>query len=203
VTIRKGEPWGETFDVPADLTVLRSDVAVHRWIVAARERGDAVAPFGLGGGDLARTMAGGSSDQFVDRVTQVPLDLVRVVAGDRTTWSAAHIVARRSWWRGEVVFAMTAQFLGDADVAPRAHPNDGRVDLLRVDPAMPMQARWQASRRARTGTHVPHPLLHASQVREIHLEFARALVVWVDGVRWATTRVLDLTVEPDAYHAYI
>jgi hypothetical protein len=203
VTIRKGEPWGEELTVPVDLTVLTSDVAVHHWIVGQRSRGEEVRAFGLGGGDLARTMAGGGAGQFTQRALRVPLDLVRVEAAERTTWSAAHVVARRSWWRGEVVLAMTAQYLGDADVAPRAHPNDGKVDLLRVDPEMPAQARWQASRRARTGSHLPHPQLRAWQERQVTLEFARPLVVWVDGVRWTTTATLVLTVEPDAYHAYV
>jgi diacylglycerol kinase family enzyme len=148
-------------------------------------------------------MAAGGADRFASGATRVPLDLVRVEAEGRSTWSVAHVVARRSWWRGDVVLAMTAQYLGDADVAPRAHPNDGKVDVLRVDPAMPMQARWQAVRRARTGSHVPHPLLRMTQVQQITLDLARPLVVWIDGVRWSTTRTLTLTVEPDAYVAYV
>ncbi len=203
MTIRKGEPWGEALSVPTEFTVLTTDVAVHEWVVGQRARRQEVRAFGLGGGDLARTMAGGGPGQFTQRALRVPLDLVRVQAGESTTWSAAHVVARRSWWRGEVVLAMTAQYLGAADVAPRAHPNDGKVDLLRVDPAMPVRARWQANRRARTGSHLPHPQLRTWQERRVTLEFIRPLVVWVDGVRWTTTRTLSLTVEPDAYHAYV
>ena len=49
--------------------------------------------------------------------------------------------------------------LGDRahDVAPRAHPNDGRFDVVEVSAAMPARARLQAWRRLATGTHVPHP----------------------------------------------
>jgi hypothetical protein len=203
MTIRKGEAWGEEVAVPPDLTVLDSDLAIHRWLVPQRERGDEVRPLGLGGGDLARTMSGGAPDRFTDRALRVPLDLVRVEADGRTTWSVAHVVARRSWWRGEVVLAMNAQYLGAADVAPRSHPNDGKVDVLRVDPAMAVQTRWQAARRARTGSHLPHPLLRMTQARQTTVELARPLVVWVDGARWATTRTLTLTVEPDAYLAFV
>jgi YegS C-terminal NAD kinase beta sandwich-like domain len=203
MTIRKGEPWGEAVAVPPDLTVLHDDLAVHRWVVAQRQRAETVRALGLAGGDLARTMAGGGPDQFQSGATRLPLDLVRVEAEGATTWSVAHVVARRSWWRGEVVLAMTAQYLGDADVAPRAHPNDGKVDVLRVDPAMPMQARWQAARRARTGSHLPHPQLRMSQVAQTTVELVRPLVVWVDGIRWLTAGALTLTVEPDAYIAYV
>jgi hypothetical protein len=203
MTIRKGEAWGERLAVPPDLTVLADDVALHRWLVPQREHGDAIRPLGITGGDLGRTMAAGGQERFGEHALRVPLDLVRVEAEGRITWSVAHVVARRSWWRGEVVLAMNAQYLGDADVAPRAHPNDGRVDVLRVDPAMSMQTRWQALRRARTGSHLPHPQLRMTQSREVRLELVRPLVVWVDGVRWLTTRSLTLTVEPDAYSAYV
>ena len=135
--------------------------------------------------------------------TRIPLDLVRVEADGHTTWSAAHVVCRRSWWRGEVVLAMTAQYLGDHDVTPRGHPNDGKVDVLRVDPAMPARARWQATRRARTATHLPHPQLAVRQLDGVELAFARPLHVWVDGSRWRTAEALCLTVEPDAYAAYV
>ena len=98
---------------------------------------------------------------------------------------------------------MTAQYLRGLDVVPRSHPNDGKVDVLRVDADMPVRARWQASRRARTGTHLPHPQLHVTQTAGVGLDFARPLHIWVDGRRWRTTGAATMTVEPDAYHAYV
>ena len=127
-----------------------------------------------------------------------PVDLLRVEAGGRTTWAVAHVVARRSWWRGEVLLAMNAQFLDGYDVAPRSHPNDGKVDVVRVAAAMPLRARLQARTRARTGTHVPHPQLTVTQSSSYDATFARPLVLWVDGVRWGTAKELRLTVAPDA-----
>jgi len=202
VTIRRGAAWGEHGAVPADLRPVHSDAELHDLLDAWRRGGADLPPIGLAGGDLARTVAGGSADQFTAAATQLPLDLVRVDAGGRTTWSAAHVVCRRSWWRGEVVLAMTAQYLGGFDVAPRAHPNDGRLDLLLVEEAMGARARWQARRRARTGTHLPHPRLRPSQVAAIELTFARPLHIWVDGRHWHTAAAVSLSVEADAYHAY-
>ncbi|MEO6156685.1 MAG: hypothetical protein ABIQ39_03545, partial [Ilumatobacteraceae bacterium] len=136
MTIRRGETWGVPAPPPAGMVVLRDGIAVHEWVLDHRRKGIAVPPFGLAGGDLARTVAGGSADQFSVGATLISLDLVRVTAGEMVTWSTAHVVARRSWWTGEVVLVMTAQFLGTADVTPRGHPNDGKADVLRVDPAM-------------------------------------------------------------------
>jgi hypothetical protein len=202
VTIRRGEPWGEIVTPPANLHLLGSDTALHHWIVRHRSAGEPVAPVGIFGGDLARTVGGGA-ERFTGQVAKVPLDLVRVEAEGATTWSVAHVVARRSWWHGPLVLAMTAQFLGGLDVAPRSHPNDGRVDVLSVDAEMPVRARLTARSRARSGSHLPHPQLTMTQVTEVRLEFDRRVVVWVDGERFATSAAVQLTVEPDAYTAYV
>ena len=67
---------------------------------------------------------------------------------------------------------------------------------------MPMRARRQARERARTGTHLPHPQLHATQSASVTATFERPLVVWVDGVRWGTATDITVTCEPDALTIY-
>ena len=198
MTIRRGEPWGEVAQPDPALRVAPTDRHAREWVVAQLEKGVEPKPVGLGGGDLARTVGGGAPGRFNGAVMTAPVDLLRVDAGGRTTWAVAHVVARRSWWRGEVLLAMNAQFLDGYDVAPRSHPNDGKVDVVRVAAAMPVRSRLQARTRARTGTHVPHPQLTVTQSTSYEATFARPLVLWVDGVRWGTADTLRITVEPDA-----
>ena len=57
---------------------------------------------------------------------------------------------------------LNADRIGAWDVAPRAHPNDGQLDVVEVDASMGLRDRWQASRRLATGTHVPHPAIHTA-----------------------------------------
>lgn len=195
--IRRGEAWGEQVPIPPDLVVATTDAQVGDAVLRGR-------PVGLAGGDLARTVGGGTAGQFTGSTcTKVRLDLVHVTVEGQTTCSVAHVVARRSWWRGQVVLAMNAQFLGPYDVAPRGHPNDGRLDLVDVDATMGWRARDAARRRARTGTHLPHPLLHTRGVAEATLTFPRAVRIWIDGVRWTTSTEVHVRVEPDAYRAYV
>ncbi len=201
MTIEKGKPWGVAVPSPTDLRVVPTDRDARGFVVVQRERGETLRPLGLGGGDMARTMGGGRG-RFPGTVTQATIDLLRVQAGTRTTWAVAHVVARRTWNRGEVLFAMNAQFFGHYDVAPRSHPNDGKVDILHVATDMPWRARRAATKRARTGTHLPHPQLTTRQVGEYSLTFERPLVIWVDGVRWGTAPELQITVEPDALVVY-
>lgn len=203
MTIRKGEPWGEEAQSPTELRIVPTDRDAREWVLTLEGRQQMVLPVGLGGGDLARTLGGGTPGRFPGMVMKAPVDVLRVQADDgRSTVAVAHVVARRSWWRGEVLFAMNAQFLGAYDVAPRSHPNDGKVDTILVDSRMGWRERVQAKHRARTGTHVPHPQLTMRQAPSATFEFQQPLVLWVDGVRWGTASALTITVEADALTVY-
>ncbi len=201
MTIKPGAAWGEAVPVPSDLPVVPTDRDAREFVLRQRERGSTLRPIGLGGGDLARTMGGGR-ERFTGTVTKATVDLLRVQAGERVTWAVAHVIARRAWRSGEVLFAMNAEFFGEYDVAPRSHPNDGKVDVLHVAADMSWRARRAAARRARTGTHLPHPQLTMRQVTDCSTTFTRPLVVWIDGVRWGTAPELTITVEPDALTVY-
>jgi len=198
VTIRKGEPWGESVAAPAGLEIFADDRAVSRSVADRFGGGVPLAEVGVRGGDMARTLGGGGAGRFEGHVVRAPIDLLRVQADGHEHWAFAHVVLRRSWWRGEVVLAMNAQFLGPFDVAPRSHPNDGRVDVLRVDPSMGVRTRLQARRRARTGVHVPHPQLSLRSSAEWQGAFDRPIGLWIDGEHVADVRAVNVVVQPDA-----
>ena len=196
--ISKGEPWGEPGPLPPHGVVVRSDREARELVTAARRAGEPVPPVGLLGGDLCRTL-GGTGDEArlrSDDAVQLPVDLGAVLVDGRLHWFVAHLVSRRSWWRGRVVAAMNAQYLGDWDVAPRGHPNDGRLDVLDAD--LPLTDRLQARSRLRTGTHVPHPGIQERHVSSHQVELAKPTPVWLDGDLLGDARTLSLRVEPDA-----
>jgi hypothetical protein len=200
VTVRKGEGWGEPGWLAEDGVVVHSDAEARRVVEAARRAGERPPPLGLAGGDLCRTL-GGRGD--VDRLRSgdaawLPVDLGAVLVDGRLHWFVAHLVARRWWWHGPLLAAMNAEFLGDWDVAPRAHPNDGLLDMVVVDAAMTLTHRIQAKRRLSTGAHVPHPAIRQSRRPAFQIEFDRPTGVWLDGERIATAANLSVRVEPDA-----
>lgn len=198
MTIRKGEEWG-TLQPPDHPVLVESDRALaHAFTAGAAV--DAV--FGLAGGDLMRTL-GGAADASrlvgTEPIPHLPVDVVRVIIDDdRDELFVAHLVARNSWWRGRLVAAMNAQFIGDWDVAPRSHPNDGRVDVVDVAASIGVQQRWIAARRVKLGTHVPHPAISIVQRASAVIELDRPSAIWLDGERCGTARRLELTVVPDA-----
>ena len=202
MTIRKGEPWGEAAQCPSDVRVVSTDRDLRDWVIWHRTRDQEIRPIGVAGGDLARTCGGASGTHLLS--VKVAVDAMRVTLDDREpTWGVAHVVARREWWRDEIAMVMNAQFYGAYDVAPRSHPNDGKLDVVRVDAAMGLRERLQARQRARTGTYLPHPHISSRTTAEIDLVFEQPMVVWIDGVRCGTARHVQVNAEPDAYTAYV
>ena len=196
--VERGRPWGEPGPLPEDGVVVASDAEARHVVESARRAGRVPPALGLVGGDLCRTL-GGTGDEARLRSAEamtLPVDLGSVLVDGRLHWFVAHLVARRSWLRGRAVAVMNAQWLGSWDLGPRSHPNDGLLDV--TDGDLPLRDRWEARRRARTGTHLPHPALHTSRTAAVQLELDPPLDVWLDGERVARARTLAVRVEPDA-----
>jgi hypothetical protein len=203
VTIRKGEPWGAPGTLPSDGVVVRTDAEARAAITAARRADEPLPPRGRHGGDLCAAH-GGTGDEARLRspeATVVPVDLGEVLVDGRLHFFVAHLVARKGWWRGRVVAVMNAQHLGAWDVAPRGHPNDGRLDVLDGD--LPLGDRWKARGRLRTGTHVPHPGITERHVPALQLELAPGTHVWLDGEDVGTARSLSVRIEADALRCVV
>jgi len=198
MTIERGEPWGEARPLPRHGVLVRSDREARDIVTAARRAGEPIPPLGLLGGDLCRTL-GGRGDEARLRsaeATTFPVDLGSVLVDGRLHWFVAHLVAKRSWWRGRAVVAMNAQFLGSWDVAPKSHPNDGRLDVLDGD--LPLGQRLQARRRLPLGTHVPHPAIEEQRVQAVQIDLQRPTPLELDGHLLGAARSLSIRVEPDA-----
>jgi len=198
VTIEKHQPWGGPGALPADGVLAASDAEI-RAIVERSRRGHEPAPLiGLVDGDLARTCgAKGDLDRLrSEQAVRLPMDIGSVLVDGRQHWFAAHLVARRSWWRGRVVAVMNAQWIGAWDVAPKSHPNDGLLDVFDAD--LSLDDRLKVRNRLRTGTHVPHPGIAQSRVAALQVEFDRPTPIWLDGEQVGRARALAIRIEPDA-----
>ena len=202
MTIEKGRAWGEAGALPPDGVVVHSDAEARAVVERARRAGDPVPPLGLLGGDLCRTV-GGAGDEArlrTSEATILSVDVGAVLIDGRLHWFVAHLVARKRWWRGRIYAAMNAEFLGDWDVAPRGHPNDGVLDTFEV--TMGLGDRLKARRRLATGTHVPHPQIKERRVSAVQVDVG-GLDVWLDGERLGPARSLSIRVEPDALRCVV
>lgn len=203
MTIEKGQPWGGSAEVPSELVVVADDAELHRVLQDARAAGS-VPPIGLTGGDLARTMgAHASASDLVPGAERVrlPVDLLEIRSEAGEWWAGAHAVARRHLLWGRLVFVMNSAFLGSWNVAPRAHPNDGRADV--VDVGLGLADRLAARSRLASGTHVPHPDITVRRVATTTIDLDRFVDLRVDGVKVGRVRHLGVTVVPDALDIFI
>ena len=181
MTIRRGRSWGEAGPLAVGAPVAATDAELAALVSAAVLAGAPAGEAGLVGGDLCRTVAGpGDRDRLRGPDAQrLPVDVgvVRLDGGEPIVF-VAHVVAGRALW-GPVVAAMNAQFVGRWDVAPRSHPNDGRLDLL--EGRLTEGDRWKAWRRLPRGAHVPHPCIVERLVTEGEVTLGRAVPVRIDG----------------------
>ncbi|WP_426572836.1 diacylglycerol/lipid kinase family protein [Aquihabitans sp. McL0605] len=203
MTIEKFQPWGSPGALPDDGVLVRSDAQARSLVEAARRAGDALPALGLVAGDLCRTVGGtGDLDRLrSDAAMRLPTDIGSVLIDGHQHWFVAHLVARRSWWRGRVLAVMNAQWIGAWDVAPKSHPNDGLLDVFDGD--LGFDDRLKVRSRLPTGTHVPHPGIAQSRVPALQVEFDRPTPVWLDGERVVSARTLAIRVEPDALTCFV
>jgi hypothetical protein len=199
-----GQPWGTLGRLPDDGIVVRSDAEAREAVESARQSGGPLPTLGLLGGDLCKTLGGLREEARLHSTEAMtfPVDVGRVVADDQETrWFVAHAIARGPLWLGRGVAVMNAQWLGDWDLGPRAHPDDALLDV--TDGALPIGDLTKARRRVRLGTHLPHPALRTSRTAHLEVAFDRPRTLWLDGQRVGPVRRLVVDVEPDALRVVI
>lgn len=204
MTIRKGESWGERSTPPLDLPTATSDAQA-----AALVRGGC-REFLLTGGDMWRTLGGSSSsdslDDGVGARTVVPVDRLEVswvhdgIEESRPVLAHAVVRLGHRCWKprsGDICYVMNAQYLGEFDVAPRSHPNDGRFDIVTVESSMSWRQRRQLRRRLVTGTHLPHPSIRTETIGH-SWKPGRSGRLTLDGESVGGGDQICITVHPDS-----
>lgn len=197
MTIRKGEPWGQPGPLPPDGVVVRNDSEARKVLELARQEGRAFPVLGVLGGDLGHTL-GSPGDEARLRsgaAMTFSLDLGQVLVDGRLHLFVSHLVARTRLWTRAAV-AMNAQWVGNWNLGPKAHPNDGVLDTF--DARLSLRDLPKIRRRLPTGTHLPHPGISARRTAAVQFVLERPLPVWLDGEVVDRGRVLAIRVEPDA-----
>lgn len=198
MTISKGSAYGvRGAPLPADGVVVASDHEARLLLEAARRSKQPYPTLGLIGGDLCHTL-GGLRDEgrlrSLDAVT-FPVDVAEVSVDGRSHIFVAHCVARSPLWR-RAVAVMNAQWFRDWNLGPRAHPNDGVLDVSEARLSLRDLVKVRA--RLATGSHLPHPDIRVRRAAELRVELDRPLTIWLDGEVADRGRELSFRVDPDA-----
>jgi hypothetical protein len=195
MTIKNGQPWGTPVARPVDLVVADGDAELAQLVAR-----DASGAFGVGGGDLHRSLGAPPGRDPMQRLT---VDALRVRIDDQEVLAVAHVVARTGWWRGPLLAVLNCPYVGAWHVAPRAHPNDGRFDVVEVGAGMSVRQRLHARRRLPLGDHLPHPQITVRTAESDAWTFQSPRDIYVDGVRRGRTTRLAVVISPDHFGIYI
>lgn len=194
--VQRHGDYGIDAPLPPDAPVVARDADLRAIVLSAQAAGDRIPVVGLIGGDLCRTL-GGRGDRHrltSDEARTFPVDLGVVTIDGETTVFVAHLVIGRPFVGGTVV--AQAQWLDDLDIGPRSHPGDGLLDV--TTGRLPWGQRRAGRRRARTGTHLPHPALRHERVDRYLVVRERAVAVVADGVHLGRHRRMEIGIRPDA-----
>lgn len=194
MTIRKGEEWG------------RPDITPASFFIAEDDRDAAsqppLTPFALCRGDMFTSLGQPRLPKHHTNCTIVPIDAVKcsvsLLDGNEEIIRAFSNVSIGSWWRRRHIVITNSGFAGGLNIAPRSHPNDGEVDIVTLANDMPLKQRFIARRKAKTGTHLPHPQL--TMRRATMATFFRERPqerLAIDGVAVAQWTSISIEVEPD------
>ncbi len=207
MVINKGDDWGRPYEGDRPIVVASDDADLADKVHRALDDGGADGVFfTVGTGDVVVSLGFGDPSD-VERTALdslvFPMDLGLVEAGPRagepevTFPFAAHVVGRSNRWAWPELIVMNAPLAGQLRLGPRAHPNDGVLDI--TTGRLPWRQARQARERARSGSHLPHPDL--TMVRRSDFEFSSstALDLDVDGESRGRWRWFKVTVLPDAF----
>jgi hypothetical protein len=198
--IKRGEEWG----VPTTCTP--SDISV------SGDQGLAVSSTEVRlivhGGDIAHSLGDPQQPVVGDNCTEVPIDALRVLitlrnGSTHSSIAASHVMIGE-WLRGRLICVSNGGFIGNKNVSPRAHPNDGFFDVMSLDSSMGMQQRLRARHKSILGTHTPHPLVVTSRARSTEFSsVSRSEALRIDGRRIRSWSKVEIEIVPDYWRLLV
>lgn len=199
MTIEKGAAWGTVGVTPHDCVVAKDEAAAS----AALQHG--ATHVWLESGDILRAL-GLSVETGAPKVGEpcrlLPCDVLMVQLDDAAPVLALSSVVVGSW-RKPQIWVTTGGFLGELNVAPRAHVNDGLIDALEFKGSIRLRQLLLMRRRMRLGDHLPHPRLTMHRGTEVTWPSsphgAKSSAVSIDGKQRGRTAHLTINVRPDAF----
>jgi diacylglycerol kinase family enzyme len=109
-------------------------------------------------------------------------------------------IARR-FFRGAISVVTNSGYWRKHEVAPRAHLNDGKLDIFEVSGAMRWSQRRMMWQKAEVGSHLPHPLLSYSQGEFFHWKGSPQRLV-IDGQFVGMVTNVSCRVQSDCAQVY-
>ena len=195
--VNRNEDWGALGMVPEDAQTAGSNADLLKVLGDLNSASVGV----LTGGDLCRTLGGRGRACPGGEATLVDIDVGEALVDGRLHRFVSHFVVRPSRHPGRWWVAANAAHRGRWNLAPRAHPGDGLLDVL--DASLSWAEVPAAWRRLGVGVHVPHPGIREERTTATQGSFDRSARAWLDGRPIGGVDRLSVRVQPGALRVAI
>lgn len=191
------EQWGKPGVMPPDGLVVNGNEELQEIIESCRRSNNEIPTIGLAGGDLWRTLGGKSHhDRLRKGDAQLfSVDLGAALIDGHIHWFASHLIVRTRIWAGRTWIVANTSHYGNWNIAPRAHPGDGLLDILDLN--LGFSDRLKARSRVQAGNHVPHPDIRYQRRPAAQIEMKKETDVWIDGKKIKKASQISVRIEPD------
>ena len=208
MTIRKGQEWGHFENRPDDLQVVADDFSASKLIT--NQSPDLKAPLKISivNSGLSRTLGIKNGLHNSEQMLCTKFD---VIEANYTSANSETVTRRcfignafiyKNWLFGTTIAVLNSSFVGNRDWAPKAHPNDGKFDVVELETSMNLRQRLTAFRLMKSGSHLPHPKIRYTQATEYVFSDEKPLSMSIEGVRLGAVTNCVFKVLPDAVNLY-
>ena len=204
MTIRKGEQWGRRIAMPTPIHQVHSDSEL-----AHCSSSDFIS---LSGGDIHFTLGSPVLLETETECTLLPVDALQcritLTDGSKRDVSAASCIEVGRFvsllQRGRFICITNGGIVDGRNLAPRAHPNDGRFDVMTLDAAMSLRDRLTARKKAITGSHLPHPCISVRQNDVFSVQrTGRRERLCIDGINIPNWSEISVSILPDYWQIVV
>ena len=202
MNIEKGRSWGSLSPLPPEGVIIKTNKELLEKVNDCKRQGIDLPTFGLLGGDLWRTLGGRRAEErlYGGEATTLDIDLGCALLDGKIFWFCAHMFIG-SKLKGEKIFISNVAHYGKMNPAPKAHPGDGKFDVLEVK-LSPFQT-FKAVKRVSAGTHIPHPGIKYRQVSSEQFSFGKKLSIEIDGKNIGKFSTVSIRIENEALRVVI
>ena len=202
MNIERGRSWGSLSPLPPEGVIIKTNKELLEKVNDCKRQGIDLPTFGLLGGDLWRTLGGRRAEErlYGGEATTLDIDLGCALLDGKIFWFCAHMFIG-SKLKGEKIFISNVAHYGKMNPAPKAHPGDGKFDMLEVK-LSPFQT-FKAVKRVSAGTHIPHPGIKYRQVSSEQFSFGKKLSIEIDGKNIGKFSTVSIRIENEALRVVI
>jgi hypothetical protein len=203
--VTPGSPWGVSVPAPKHARVLETDRQLGIFLRDSSAQQIHAQSLLMKAGDIPRALGVLNGVQRLEHV-RVIVDAIAVSYTDMNGITHSDVcigslsIANR-FLRGAITVVTNSGYWRGHEVAPRAHLNDGRLDIFEVSGAMRWSQRRLMWKKTSLGTHLPHPLLSYSQGDFFDWK-GRPQRLSIDGEFVATVTQVSCRIQSDCVQVY-